>query len=552
MDLLRDWYLRIRSGIVFISVTLLLMYSMVSNAYVEERLVDSPCSRTDNQLNLGKIISYKGLAYFCSEHPEFGKEVHVTNGAEFGTSVLKDLDPGPGSSSPFGFFVYNDLLFFIAETTQTGYALWKTDGTEQGTSLVKSLPFISTDPNNDSFHAVEIAGKTSQGLFFRVDDSLIRTDGTYSGTQVIDVPIVYIRGPIGALNGSKESSYIVFNNHLYVLSIRTLYRIEPSGNSTEIITIPGSGGFEPRIYSNFSEFNGRFLIFNPASSSDETWVSNGTSAGTFLLRPDEPGGDRFIPLGVINSKLVFATHPTNQPDGQTLYATSDGAEDTALITGDFGPFSYKSLELIFGVNLITGWSDCFGYGPSIVTDGTPAGSVTLPFGPVCKTGQTGFPVNQLMTFNNRFVGFENGVLGNNTSDKIWLSDGTLSGSSLVITGGNLKPFATTSQHLFFERDNQLWSSDGSSTIKRLSAMNLTSNTNTSQRFKHYTENDRYYLVRTSDNPSENFILHSNGTITGTYTLKYTFENGLPEPEPIDSNWLVPILMLLKDEEIPLN
>src|SRR5262245_17615654 len=53
--------------------------------------------------------------------------------------LVKDINPGPASSTPFLFANVNGVLFFAANDGVHGRELWKSDGTAAGTVLVKDI-----------------------------------------------------------------------------------------------------------------------------------------------------------------------------------------------------------------------------------------------------------------------------------------------------------------------------------------------------------------------------------------------------------------------------
>src|SRR5881396_2555956 len=53
------------------------------------------------------------------------------------TVLVKDINPGRGSSSPDGLTDVNGTLFFSAEDPTNGRELWKSDGTAAGTEEVR-------------------------------------------------------------------------------------------------------------------------------------------------------------------------------------------------------------------------------------------------------------------------------------------------------------------------------------------------------------------------------------------------------------------------------
>src|SRR6266581_1915791 len=85
--------------------------------------------------------------FFAASDGASGVELWKTNGTDAGTVRVKDINTGAGSSSPFGFTVFNGIndgasgaLYFRADGgAATGIELWKTNGTDAGTVLVKDI-----------------------------------------------------------------------------------------------------------------------------------------------------------------------------------------------------------------------------------------------------------------------------------------------------------------------------------------------------------------------------------------------------------------------------
>src|SRR5437879_3554571 len=53
--------------------------------------------------------------------------------------LLKDINPGAGSSSPAQFVDVGGTTFFVADNGKHGPQLWESNGTAPGTSLVKVI-----------------------------------------------------------------------------------------------------------------------------------------------------------------------------------------------------------------------------------------------------------------------------------------------------------------------------------------------------------------------------------------------------------------------------
>ncbi len=75
-------------------------------------------------------IVWRGRLYFAATDGAGGLELWSSDGTAEGTSLERDIHPGPGSSSPSGFALFEDRLYFAATDGQTGFELWALDPVE--------------------------------------------------------------------------------------------------------------------------------------------------------------------------------------------------------------------------------------------------------------------------------------------------------------------------------------------------------------------------------------------------------------------------------------
>ncbi len=68
-----------------------------------------------------------------------GEELWVSDGTAGGSTMVKDLRPGSGSSAPGALSVQGEWLYFAADDGSRGRELWRSDGTPGGTSLFREL-----------------------------------------------------------------------------------------------------------------------------------------------------------------------------------------------------------------------------------------------------------------------------------------------------------------------------------------------------------------------------------------------------------------------------
>src|SRR6266511_1197498 len=143
-------------------------------------------------INPGAGNSYpgnvNGAGYFAADDGAHGFELWRSDGTEAGTTMGKDINPGPGDTSPLWFTDVNGTLFFRADDGVHGTELWKSDGTEAGTTMVKDINpgHIYSRPADSSPGGFT---KVNGALFFSADDGahgreLWKSDGTEAGTEL--------------------------------------------------------------------------------------------------------------------------------------------------------------------------------------------------------------------------------------------------------------------------------------------------------------------------------------------------------------------------------
>ena len=106
-----------------------------------------------------------------------GRELWISNGEADGHQLLKDINPGAGSSNPRGFHTVGSKTYFSADNGVHGEELWVTDGTEAGTYLVSDINEGTGDSSprsiNDLSGTIYFSAKTDQygRELWRLDDN---------------------------------------------------------------------------------------------------------------------------------------------------------------------------------------------------------------------------------------------------------------------------------------------------------------------------------------------------------------------------------------------
>jgi ELWxxDGT repeat protein len=139
------------------------------------------------------LVGLNGNLVFTATDATHGYELWTSNGTAAGTMMVKDINPGSGSSCPTGQLWgvtfpkpnyatnVNGTVYFQATNGTSGLELWQSDGTAAGTVLVKdinpgsgdSLPSNLTNINgtlyfsaNDGIHGIEPWILTSGPSFY--------------------------------------------------------------------------------------------------------------------------------------------------------------------------------------------------------------------------------------------------------------------------------------------------------------------------------------------------------------------------------------------------
>jgi ELWxxDGT repeat protein len=190
--------------------------------------------------NLG---SANGMLLLGGNDDSNGIELWRSDGTPEGTVLVKDIVPGPDSSSPVSVANLNGAVLFTARDSNGDLNLWKTDGTENGTTLIALMERFQA--NVDGFYpCVYAATVTGNKAVFMVAATtnkveLWTTDGTAGGTHPI-----------------REFDRVLNGNSPWFLS--------STSGMVFITTVPQPG------------------------KGVELWRTDGTSTGTFLVRDDYP------------------------------------------------------------------------------------------------------------------------------------------------------------------------------------------------------------------------------------------------------------------------
>ncbi len=427
--------------------------------------------------NPNTFVQLGGKFLFKAFSPTSGEELWVSDGTTDGTQLCKDISSGTNYSFIRGFTVFNEKAFFYASEPTTGTELWMTDGTTAGTVVVTDAQLNPGGGLSTIDATIQLPVATSTHLYFPVANSVYgKALFGYSTTGLLGLAFW---NPYFGQNAIPRE-LTLFNDRVYftasydnIATHRTLFKTDPNdyaqyalgayGNDPKDLTVANG-----KLFFTADDFNLRRELFKTDGVTDIT-------APTPIkdINPATTTGDVTFPTEA--AKRIFIGTPTrlyffanNGTTGFELWS-SDGTSAGTNLVKDFmtgaGTANYSYLqafesELFFIANETT-----LGYkawktngtlaGTQTVESITPALNITNVY-PLQKSGSTFF----LSAFSAT-TGYE----------LYKLSGGVVSLVKDIKTGGtqnnsqNLFRITESTAGIFFTYDNgkdglELWKTDG--------------------------------------------------------------------------------------------
>jgi ELWxxDGT repeat protein len=228
-----------------------------------------------------------GVVFFSATDGVFGRELWKSDGTDGGTVMVRDINTGSEGSEACCLFPGGGMLYFRASDGFSGAELWRSDGIEGGTFQVRDIN-VGT-PSSDPLPFARLGG----AVLVVADDGmngreLWRSDGTDGGT-------VFVRD----INPGPFSAFPV---------------LEPE---------------DIELHPEVAVWESEEIVYFPANDGAigiELWGTDGTEAGTRLIRELNPFGDSVDDLAVVWRTRSMATlggaifaNATNGSFGRTLW-----------------------------------------------------------------------------------------------------------------------------------------------------------------------------------------------------------------------------------------
>jgi ELWxxDGT repeat protein len=296
-----------------------------------------------------------------------GTELYKTNGTVAGTTIVKDINTGTGNSNPRNFTEQGGYLYFSASEPTNGNELWRTDGTEANTVIVKDIVSGTGGSSPGSSGTIPDMISTGSMLFFA---GLNQNSGQETGWELY--------GSTGAIgNGAliKDINTTSFaangspGNFAYPGTGSTVYFTADDGvNGLELWKSDGTAagtvlvkditpGIQGTNYSRLTVLGGKiYFAANSSTAGVELWQSDGTTAGTVVFKDINAGTGSSSPqnLTVCGNYIYFSAD--NGTNGRELWRTDGTVAGTIMVsdivsgTGSSNPanfFYHPTLQSVF-------------------------------------------------------------------------------------------------------------------------------------------------------------------------------------------------------------
>jgi len=365
-----------------------------------------------------------GVVFGADDNPSIiNIEPFISDGTEIGTFKIKEINTNNVlnnatsiyTSDNAEFVELNGYIYFAAGDTSNNVELWKTDGTSGGTILVKEInasTASSSFPTKLIVYNNKIYFNASNGLSGSNNGyELWTSDGTTAGT-------VLLKDIYPGTDSSFPSDFVIHDNKLFFTANngpngRELWVTDGTNAGTQMVKdfVVGSTGSNPQYTT---VYNGD-LYFR---ANGELYKSSGVIGNGGALRPigNNPVNNP-IGFNVLGNRLFFSAQVT--ASGRELWSTNGAPFGTSLfkdINVGSGDSSPQDFEISNGI-LFFKATDSSGNIELWKTDGLAVNTVAVT--------NTNLNPKKLTNYNNQvyFVGSNN---------RLWVSDGSLSGTNQII------------------------------------------------------------------------------------------------------------------------
>ena len=361
---------------------------------------------------------------------------HLYRASSSGVQQLADVRSNGSAPIPMGFVPYGGrFIFGVDGGYNSAFEVWVTNGTSAGShrlGAAAGLTSVSLIGGGGSLSA--LAG--TDGVYFwgvtngiSSSQQLWRTDGTEAGTRVYAAP----PQPQDYSELAQFQGRIWFRSGRFGPTGWELWSSDGTVAGTQQFADLNPGPAESAP-SGFAVVGGRFYFIATTAGSYGPWVTDGTVAGTVPLNPPlaptQSASSNPQLSYLVGNRAVFIAD--DGVHGQELWA-SDGTPAGTVLLRDISPGSGGQAPGIIASlgSLLLFAEDDGVHGTELwATDGTPAGTYLVKDinpGPASSSPNL-FYLNAVVVNGMAYFTADDGVHGS----ELWKSDGTAAGTTMVV------------------------------------------------------------------------------------------------------------------------
>jgi ELWxxDGT repeat protein len=427
--------------------------------------------------------------YFTANDGTRGTELWKSDGTAAGTQLAVELNVGSGDGNILSPVVFNGALYFIGTYANGKTYLFKTDGTAAGTQPVSTAVSPSAPTSINSARRLTV---WNNRIWFRGNDpvtfaaaasGLYSTDGTAAGTTFLKaIPSMgndliaasgqlfftasdpTYRQEVWRSDGTAAGTFMTkdinpfnagFNGDSSAWLYQTvgnvaLFSANDGGNKRKMWRSDGTAGGTYQLVDVFPGVNeqpnnctttGTYAVWEATPGGlapRQVWATDGSSAGTRLLKSFSGFGQNFLPM----DGVIYFRADDGPPAGDELWRTDGTVAGTFLYadiypgTGGSDPYpiGFAGNRAYLSASGTAATSSYHQLWAFQMCNSSPQPAISMNPGPVCPNGvPASANVTNASSFNSFAWTIVNGAIDSPSSTAPGVSFHATSSSPVLLT-----------------------------------------------------------------------------------------------------------------------